>query len=152
MVKTGERITGVSKPQKWTNCICDCKGYQTLDDPFSVIVCIYIHLSLGIVESEAALMGIRKTNALGIKKVIIEGDSFIIIQSLPEALEDYPREIKICITNCKHLLSCFQSIVFNHVNWFKNKIADKLAKDRCQGLANGWNVIPPHWLYKALSN
>lgn len=33
-------------------------------------------------ESEAALMEIRTANALGVKKIIIEGDSSVVIQTL----------------------------------------------------------------------
>lgn len=102
-------------------------------------------------ESESALMGIRIANALGVKKIIIEGDSLVIIQALQEPLEECLKEIKICIADCKNLLPNFDSIVFNHASRLKNKLADKLAKEGSQGQANGGNVIPPYLLYEDLT-
>lgn len=76
-------------------------------------------------------MGLQTTLALGVARLIIEGQLLIVIQVLQEALEECPIEIRNNIANCKNLFSTFQSIVFKHGSRLKNRIANRLAKDGC---------------------
>lgn len=53
--------------------------------------------SLLLTEYKATLMGLRTTNMLGIKNVVIEGNSMEVINALVRDMEECPNEIRICI-------------------------------------------------------
>lgn len=65
---------------------------------------------------------------MGIKKIIIEGDSEEVIESLSREVEECFTEIRLCIEDCKSLAQMFDFINYKHVVRSRNKATHVLAK------------------------
>lgn len=104
------------------------------------------------IECEATLLALRTTSTLGIKHLILEGDSMEVINLMEGALEECPQEIKVCIEDYQVLFPNLLNLNIKHVRREGKKVAHKIAK---VGINNP-NLkiermpIPPTWLIKVL--
>lgn len=103
-------------------------------------------------ESEVALLALRTAQALRITKLVVEEDSVEVINALKGALEECPREIKLCIEDCKRLFLSFSMLTFKHVSRLGNKAAYAIARNGFDGPnALIWTPLnPPIWLSKVM--
>lgn len=77
---------------------------------------------------EVTLFGLQITISMGIKKLIVEGNSKTVIEAMKETLKECLNEIRNCIKDCKDLLISFDTIIPWHANMSRNKIMYLLAK------------------------
>lgn len=100
--------------------------------------------TLLLIGIKAVLLGIKPVSALGIRKLIIEGDSKEVINSLKGTLEEYPLEIRLCNDDCKNSLSSFEFLEIKHVEIEGNKVAHALARHgiTCPSLIDWTGNIP----------
>lgn len=71
-------------------------------------------------ESEAALLRLQTAITMGVKKLIVEGDSKIVIDAMKEPLEECQTDIRNCISDCKGQFKYFDIIIMQHVCRNKN--------------------------------
>lgn len=81
-----------------------------------------------------ALLRLQTIIAMGVKKLIVKGDSKIMIEAMKEPLEECSNEI----WNCKDLFMCFDYIIIDHGSRNRNKIAHLVVKSSFEN--NGLNL------------
>src|SRR3990170_4232368 len=83
-------------------------------------------------EYEGLLAGLRITTELGIKKLIIHGDSQLVVRQVNK---DYQSPLmEAYIEEVRKLEECFDGLQTKHVPRAKNSIADHLSKCAVQKL------------------
>lgn len=75
-----------------------------------------------MVESKVTLLRLHTTISIGVTKLMVEGDSKVVIETMKESLEECPNEIRNCIQDCKELFKAFDHIFLQHVIRSKNKV------------------------------
>lgn len=90
------------------------------------------------------LLGLQMIVTMGIKKIVVEGDSKITIEALKEPLEECHTEIRNCINDCKNPLNNFDNVILNHVSRTRNNVAHMVAKSSLEnkGLDLAIGIIP----------
>lgn len=85
--------------------------------------------------------------ALGIKKLIVEGDFQKVIKCLEGNMEECPTEIRICTEDCRKLYLDFDILKFKHIRKNKNTTAHAIAKKGIEGgILSLWTSNSPEWL------
>lgn len=80
-------------------------------------------------EYNALIIGLEEASRLNIKKIIIKGDSKLIIDQVKDIYKVKSPELKILYNTVKNLIKNFDSIELIHIKRSFNKIADKLANN-----------------------
>lgn len=89
-------------------------------------------------ESEAALFGLQATIVMGAKKVIVKGNTKIVIEVLKDLLEESLNEIRNCIVEQKEFLQNFDSFIIQHACRSRNNMAHLVAKSKLKN--NSLNI------------
>jgi ribonuclease HI len=97
-------------------------------DRLSYVLCIHFKVSNNVVEYEAALHGLRITVELGIKRLMVFGDSALVINQVNKDW-DYTNEwMDAYCAQIRNLENKFYVLEFHHVVWDDNEAVDKLSK------------------------
>lgn len=103
------------------------------------------------VECYAALFAMTIARALGLKFLVLEGDSLEDINLFVNPDKEVPWSISSLIHDYFVISNSFSLIIFSHVNRFPNFVADRLAKYGAKSIAQeAWHSSPPSWLGDAL--
>ncbi|XP_026385187.1 uncharacterized protein LOC113280823 [Papaver somniferum] len=117
------------------NYNCEFNGCQTQVFAFSTPV---------EAEAHGALVGIELSISKAIRHIIIEGDSFTVINSLRYNNFPVPWSIKNTIGKIKDKLGNFTSVDFNFIKKEANFMAHSLAAYAVRNqLSNQWLTSPP---------
>src|SRR3954470_17539479 len=80
-----------------------------------------------VAEYQALITGLQKAQELGAKKLLIRGDSELIIKQMKGEYRVRHPELKPLYEEAYHLLRHFKEARFEHNLRHKNALADKLA-------------------------
>ncbi|XP_075645797.1 uncharacterized protein LOC142616950 [Castanea sativa] len=124
----------------------DCQGKAIA----SLLEQALLPFSLVIVEAMAAARAMSFAQELGISKFMLEGDSKVVINSLPSK-EASLSSFGHLLESDKSLLVTSKCIAFSHVRRTSNKVAHNLARHarHVRGLSVWVEDVPPH-LYDVL--
>lgn len=65
---------------------------------------------------------------MGVEKLVVEGDSKVVIEAIKEPLEECPNDTRNYIQECKEFFKAFDHICLQHANRSNNKVANLVAR------------------------
>lgn len=100
-----------------------------------------------LAECMAAKLALSTTHDLGLRCLILEGDSLEVISLLSDPHGDIPWFINSLIYDCINFIMTFTIFRCSHVKRYANSMADHLAKNGVMSKSLGiWPSSPPSWL------
>jgi len=106
------------------------------EDRLSYVLRIHFKASNNVTEYEAALHGLRIVIELGIKRLMVFGDSALVINQVNKDWDCTSEWMDAYCAQIRKLENKFYGLKFRHVVWADNEAADKLSK-----LESTWAVI-----------
>ena len=85
------------------------------------------HVTNNIAEYSGALYGLRRCLSLGIRDLVVYGDSLLVIKQVTKQWKINNEQLKKFVVEIQKLIPRFNSIEFKHVKRHLNKRADELA-------------------------
>jgi ribonuclease HI len=98
-------------------------------------------VSNNIAEYEGLLAGLRAANALGIKRLIIKGDSLLILNFSNKSYTPKDEHMAAYLEEHRKMEKCFQGLELKHVPRGENAEADEIAKPASHRLAQPAGVF-----------
>jgi ribonuclease HI len=84
-------------------------------------------VSNNIVEYEGLLAGLRAVNALGIKRLVIKGDSQLVVNFSNKSYTPKDEHMVAYLEEHRKMEKCFQGLELKHIPRGENVEADKIA-------------------------
>jgi ribonuclease HI len=97
-------------------------------DRLSYVLWIHFKASNNTAEYEAALQGLRIAVELGIKRLMVFGDSTLVINQVNKDWDCTSERMDAYYTQIRKLENKFYCLEFHHVVRADNEVADKLPK------------------------
>jgi hypothetical protein len=97
-----------------------------------------------IVEYEGLLAGLRSANALGIKCLIVKGDSQLVVNFSNKSCTLKDEHMAAYLKEHRKMEKCFQGLELKHIPRGENVEADKSAKHASHRLAQPTGVFEEH--------
>jgi ribonuclease HI len=94
-----------------------------------------------IIEYEGLLVGLRVVNALGIKHLIIKGDSQLVVNFSNKRYTPKDEHMAAYLEEHRKMEKCFQGLELKHILRGENVEADKIAKRASHRLAQSDGVF-----------
>ena len=103
--------------------------YKNNMEVFSISIFVGEKETNNVAEYTGLLIGLKEAVKLGIKDLVVNGDSQLVIKQMKgEYQVKAPNLIKL-FTEAKQLEKEFEKITFNHVYRTENKRADQLSNE-----------------------
>ena len=80
-------------------------------------------------EYSALLLGLQKAKDIGIKSLIVEGDSLLVINQMTDKNVCKSKNLIIIYKEAKELVKEFEEIYFHHIYRHENSRADELCNN-----------------------
>jgi ribonuclease HI len=129
-----------SCPEHWTmyfdgSLNIDCAGtgvyfISPSEDKLSYVLRIHFKASNNVVEYEAALHGLHIAIELGIKRLMVFGDSALVIRQVNKEWDYTSEKMDAYCAQIRKLENKFYGLEFHHVLWADNQATNKLSKFR----------------------
>jgi ribonuclease HI len=97
-------------------------------DRLSYVLCIHFKASNNTAEYEAALHGLRIAIELGIQRLMVFGDSALVINLVNKDWDYTSERMDAYCAQIRKLENKFYGLKFHHVVQADNEAADKLSK------------------------
>ncbi|HET8670197.1 MAG TPA: reverse transcriptase-like protein [Candidatus Saccharimonadales bacterium] len=97
-------------------------------DKIRYVLRIHFPASNNVAEYEAALHGLRIASELGVKRLMVYGDSALVINQVNKDWECSNENMNAYVAEIRKLEGKFFGIEFHHVIRSENQAADKLSK------------------------
>ena len=78
-------------------------------------------------EYDALILGLELAAQMGIQRLLVKGDSLLIIQQVLGKFDVKEEQLVVCKAKVKSLLSRFEQVLFEHIARSSNRMADALA-------------------------
>jgi ribonuclease HI len=78
-------------------------------------------------EYRGLLLGLNKAVDMGIKQLIVKGDSILVVRQMMGIYDIFSENLIHCYKKCKELEKLFVTIEYQHIYRTENQRADKLA-------------------------
>jgi ribonuclease HI len=101
-------------------------------------------ISNNIAEYEGLLAGLRAANALGIKRLIIKGDSQLVMNFSNKSYTPKDEHMVAYLEEHRKMKKCFQGLELKHTPRGENVEADEIAKHASHRLAQPIGVFEEH--------
>ena len=98
------------------------------EDKLSYVLRIHFRASNNAAEYEAAIHGLRITIELGIKRLMVYGDSALVIRQVNKDWDCNNEKMDAYVTKIRKLENKFYGLEFHHVVRVDNHAADELSK------------------------
>jgi ribonuclease HI len=98
-------------------------------------------VSNNIAEYEGLLGGLRATNALGIKRLIVKGDSQLVVNFSSKSYTPKDEHMVAYLEEHRKMEKCFQGLELKHIPRGENVEAEKIAKRASHRLAQPAGVF-----------
>jgi probable phosphoglycerate mutase len=98
-------------------------------------------VSNNIAEYEGLLAGLRVANALGIKRLIVKGDSQLVVNFSNKSYTLKDEHMAAYLEELRKMEKCFQGLELKHVPRGENIEADEIAKRASHCLAQPAGVF-----------
>jgi ribonuclease HI len=98
-------------------------------------------VSNNIVEYEGLLAGLRVANALGIKRLIVKGDSQLVVNFSNKSYTPKDEHMAAYLEEHRKMEKCFQGLELKHIPRGENVEADEIAKRASHRLAQPAGVF-----------
>lgn len=106
---------------------CGAVIYYNNDEIWSGYMFIGNNVTNNYAEYSGLIMGLKQARELNIQKLIVEGDSLLVINQLKNIYKCKSDNLLELNETAKKLASEFSVIYFEHILRHKNKRADELA-------------------------
>jgi ribonuclease HI/transposase InsO family protein len=93
------------------------------------------NVSNNIAEYEGLLAGLRATNSLGIKRLIVKGDSQLVVNFSNKSYTSKDEHMAAYLEEHRKMEKRFQGLELKHIPWGENVEADEIAKGASHRLA-----------------
>jgi ribonuclease HI len=101
-------------------------------------------VSNNITEYEGLLAGLRAANALGIKRLIVKGDSQLVVNFSNKSYTPKDEHMVAYLEEHQKMEKCFQGLELKHIPRGENVEADEIAKRASHRLAQPAGVFEEH--------
>jgi ribonuclease HI len=98
-------------------------------------------VSNNIAEYEGLLVGLRAANALGIKRIIVKGDSQLVVNFSNKSYTPKDEHMAAYLKEHRKMEKCFQGLELKHIPRGENVEADEIAKRASHRLAQPAGVL-----------
>jgi ribonuclease HI len=98
-------------------------------------------VSNNIAEYEGLLAGLRAANALGIKRLVIKGDSQLVVNFSNKCYTPKDEHMSAYLEEHRMMEKCFQGLKLKHIPRGENAEADEIAKHASHRLAQPAGVF-----------
>jgi ribonuclease HI len=98
-------------------------------------------VSNNITEYEGLLAGLMAANALGIKRLIVKGDSQLVVNFSNKSYTPKDEHMAAYLEEHRKMEKCFQGLELKHIPWGENVEADEIAKRASHRLAQPAGVF-----------
>jgi ribonuclease HI len=98
-------------------------------------------VSNNIAEYEGLLAGLRAANALGIKRLIVKGDSQLVVNFSNKSYTPKDEHMAAYLEEHRKMEKCFQGLELKHIPRGENMEADEIAKRASHRLAQPAGVF-----------
>ncbi|XP_066324037.1 uncharacterized protein [Miscanthus floridulus] len=97
-------------------------------DKLNYVLQIHFKASNNAAEYEAVIHSLRIAIELGIKRLMVYGDSALVIQQVNKEWDCNNEKMEAYVAQIHKLENKFYGLEFHHVLWADNKAADELSK------------------------
>jgi ribonuclease HI len=101
-------------------------------------------VSNNIAEYEGLLTGLRAANALGIKRLVVKGDSQLVVNFSNKCYTPKDEHVAAYLEEHRKMEKCFQGLELKHIPRGENVEADEITKRASHRLAQPAGVFEEH--------
>jgi ribonuclease HI len=109
-----------------------------LISPSKIKTCYAVRLEFNctnnIAEYEALLLGLRKLNAMGIRRAVLKSDSHVIIGHVDKSSGARDLKLEKYLDTVQRMEASFKGFSLNNIPRGENELADLLARSMTQGI------------------